>query len=252
MLKAFVDDSGSANDQHQRYFVLAGYVLPVLHWETFADEWSAELKNAPRITAFKMYNADHGGGYFEGMAAEFRKCKVNDLAQLIHRFDPMGMACHIRWVDYQSIVAGKVHKKLDNPYAILFYQIMRLIHEWQIDGKAKRPEREYQRVDFVFDDQADKGFKALQWYGPLKANMREPYSKMLGATPIFESDEDMVPLQAADLLAWHVRRKLEHPDQDLPVFEIAARHYAELEIGAEELTDYVGLCKRVDPTTLVD
>jgi hypothetical protein len=256
MFKAHVDDSGSSREdggsRFPRYFVLAGYVLPVPLWEKFSDAWASELLTQPKVRAFKMYNADSGGGYFAGMSEEFRRCKVRDLAAVIRHFRPMAFACHLRWDEYEAKVAGRVHKKMDSPYSILFGQTLRAVYEWQMDAKAKNPKWEYNKVDFVFDEQAEVSLRLRHWYGPLRANMREPYRQMMGNPPDFRNDEDVVALQAADMLAWHVRRKLEFPEDDRPTFKQIAEHYCEVEIDADALSDFVERCKLVDPKLLED
>jgi len=253
LLKAHIDDSGNSDHgEDGSHFVLAGYVLPVPDWEAFADVWAYQLTQQPTIRCFKMRDAESGDGYFDGISPEFRRCKLLDMARVISHFKPMAVGCHLNWNDYKAVVAGRVHPKLDSPYAILFYQVMRLVHEWQIEYNTRHPGKGYHPVDFVFDDQGKVGIRALQWYEPLKSNMREPYKQMMGGLPEFKDDEVVVPLQAADILAWHVRRKLECPEELRPIFSQIAEHYSELEINLENLSDYVELTKRVDPKELED
>jgi hypothetical protein len=254
LFKTHIDDSGNTDHRSDgTHFVLAGYLLPVKHWESFADVWAYQLAQPPQVKCFKMRQCESGKeGYFAGMAEEFRLCKLRDMAKVIAHFAPMAFTTHLRHDEYKAIVAGKVHPKLDSPYAILFYQIIRLVHEWQIDGNKKNPAMGFHPVDFVFDEQGQVGTRALRWYPALKANVREPYKRMFGALPEFKDDCLVVPLQAADILAWHIRRRLEFPEEDRPILDQISEHHAGFEIDAESLHDFVELTKRVDPQTLED
>jgi hypothetical protein len=252
ILNAYVDDSGSderASDS-PGVFMLAGYMMPAEAWGKFSDEWAAELVREPGVKCFKMSDAEYGDGYFQGMREEFRKLKVNELAQVIDRFKIKPLSCHFAWEDYRQIVRGRVNPKLDSPYFLLFYQIIKLSHDLQIELNISHPEFGYHKVDFVFDEQGKIGPRAVQWYGGLKQILPEPYRSVLGSTPVFKDDEDVVPLQAADMLAWHLHRHLERPDEHRPVTEIIAQYHIGRILQKEGLADFVENVKRIDPKQL--
>jgi len=185
ILTAHIDDSGSDENSASpsRFFVLGGYVLPVEQWKPLSDAWAGELRRRPSVEYFKMSDAEYGDGPFEGMPEEFRKLKVNELAGVIGRFKPKPITAHLEWSDYASIVRGNVHLKIDNPYAILFYQILRTSYDWQIQLNRTSPEVGFHRVDFVFDKQGKAGVRAFQWHDGLHDVLPEPYKSMLGSTP---------------------------------------------------------------------
>jgi hypothetical protein len=72
----------------------------------------------------------------------------------------------------------------------------------------------YQPVDFIFDDQGQAGQKCLQWYAGLRERVSEPHRTMISNTPQFKDDRQLSPLQAADMLAWHIRREHEFPGEN--------------------------------------
>lgn len=224
ILSAHVDDSGSDEDEsgHPRFYVLAGYVLPVDTWKLFSDRWAAELKREPSVKGFKMSDAEYGDGYFLGMQEPFRKLKVNELAQVISDFEPKPISAHLEWSNYKAIVEGQISEKMASPYAILFYQIMKQSHDWQIELNKHDPTVGFHSVDFIFDEQGKIGLRALQWYARLKEVLPEPYKRMMGNTPAFRDDEEIVALQAADMLAWHLHRLLEK-NEDRPVLDKIGR-----------------------------
>jgi Protein of unknown function (DUF3800) len=229
-LQGYVDDSGS--DPKDGHFVLAGYVLPADHWARFADAWDAQLKRDPSVYCFKMSDAEYGDGYFKGMREEFRKLKVNELSDVIPPFEPMGLACSVDWDMWKRIVEPHVPAELKNPYMALFYGVIQLVHLAQVHLGGKY------LVEFDFDEQAEIGMGAAGWYPALKAAVPEPYKSMMGATPRFLNDEMVLPLQAADMLAWHVHRGLVRPDEQRPILQkITGRFLNTLEYTEEGLND---------------
>jgi Protein of unknown function (DUF3800) len=251
ILNAYADDSGSdeSSANAPRYFVLAGYVLPIENWKSFSDRWDAELRREPPINCFKMSDAEYGDGCFEGIPEPFRKLKVNDLAQVICDFKPKPISAHLEWTQYKSIVEGRVHEKMASPYAILFYQIMKQSHDWQIELNKHNPNIGWHRVDFVFDEQGKIGLRALQWYSKLKEVLPEPYKNMMGNTPDFRDDEEIVALQAADMLAWHLHRFLEN-NEDRPLLDKIAQHHEGKDVNEKALRSFVELAQRIDPKEL--
>ena len=61
-----------------------------------------------------------------------------------------------------------------------------------------------QKIDFIFDEHVAKGAILRRWEQYI-ANCNKAVRECYVATPIFGSDEDFLPLQAADLWAWWVR-----------------------------------------------
>jgi len=157
------------------------------------------------------------------------------------------------WEEYKDIVAwSSTQKNGQSLWPFFSAKCYETFTSGQIEAQNKNPNWEHKKVDFVFDEQAEVGLRLRHWYGPLKANMQEPYKQMMGNTPDFRDDEDVVALQAADMLAWHVRHKLECPEDARPILKQITEHYGEIEIDADALRDFVEHCKRVDPKYLED
>jgi hypothetical protein len=228
MLKYFADDSGSHTTANGM-FVLYGYLMEEPRWEDFAERWDAQLKRREffPIDYFRMANAHAGDGPFAGIDGVFRSRKVKDLAEVIRDCNPVPIGCKMSWESYQRIVKGKIDPRLDNPYAILFFQVLRNVTELQkmfVENlpdelkeqalRERQAEIVYKPVDFIFDDQGPVGIQCLQWFSELRSRLQEPHRTVLSNTPQFKDDRDLVPLQAADMLAWHIRRDYEFPGED--------------------------------------
>jgi len=77
---------------------------------------------------------------------------------------------------------------------------MNSLAAWQEEHGSKLP------VDFIFDNQNSTGRDALIWYDFLRKDGSDRWRSLLGGTPQFKDDKQILPLQAADMLAWHLRR----------------------------------------------
>jgi hypothetical protein len=252
MLKCFVDDSGS-DISKGGLLVLAGYLMEELRWEDFANKWDIQLKRTPSIEHFHMRDAEHGNGEFLGVDSVFRRMKVRDLALVIEQCKPTAIKVGLRWDDYVEIIKGNVLTDLDNPFAILFFQIMRAVSELQIrineviPDHLKKPDTAttiaIKPVEFIFDNHTDDKeeesiteAQCLQWYFQLRDKLEEPHRTMVGNTPRFLDDKDVVSLQAADMLAWHLRRDHEFPDEQRDILGmISTLGVWEKEVGVEDL-----------------
>jgi len=62
-------------------------------------------------------------------------------------------------------------------------------------------------MELCFDEQGEVGEFARMFYLPSKAQMPPDIQQMFGSTPDIKDDELVVPLQAAYMLAWSLRRR---------------------------------------------
>jgi len=63
------------------------------------------------------------------------------------------------------------------------------------------------KIDFIFDEQGDEPSALIQSdFDKFKAAATTDMRDFIGSRPIFRDDKQFVPLQAADMLAWHIRR----------------------------------------------
>lgn len=253
MLQCFVDDSGNQPKPELAdggLFVLAGYVMDEKRWEDFSERWFQQLKRDFPIAYCRMFDAENGTGPFTGMDEVFRKRKVKDLALVVQECNPVPMACQMTWKDYNEIVVGNVPAGFDNPYAVLFYQMMKSVSDFQVKANELR-NFGFQPVDFIFDEQGSAGAQCLKWYQPLKDKIPEPYKTMMSNTPQFKDDRQVMPLQAADMLAWHLRRESQFPDEDRSTAALLNPDGMLVRvIGRNSLEQLVELSKRIDPASI--
>jgi len=101
-------------------------------------------------------------------------------------------------------------------------------------------------LEYVFDEQDNLGNDAAMWYSWLKEGQEPEIAALMGDRPIFGDDKKMVALQAADMLAWHLRRRHERGlDEPLPVLDLLTQHGAYREIDTPTLEGWAEGFRRV-------
>jgi hypothetical protein len=186
-MRVFCDDSG----KNDAIFVAAGLVSTVEKWKQFTDEWEFALRRAPALKRFKMNEAANRGNDRLG---EFQK--------IVERHVLYGVACVIETQEFEFAFKGKISRTLDNPFFAAYWTLMAATIKEQ--GSRGDDSKE----DFVFDEETKTIELELRqmWMRAKELRPRPGLSERMGNEPIFRNDEDVLPLQGADMLAWYVRR----------------------------------------------
>lgn len=204
ILQAYVDDS--ASDAGDRRLFLAGYVSTAENWAQFSDLWADALAARPSISYLKMSEARALQGEFRGWRGEDRDRKVRKLANIIRQLRPLSIHASVSRSRVEDILKPVVPYVISNPYALCFSAIMMPMAAEQARLKTNVP------IDFIFDSQEGLGEEARTIYRLMREAQPEPIRNALSVDPLFRDDKLVMPLQAADMLAWHVRRRYERLD----------------------------------------
>jgi hypothetical protein len=164
------------------------------------------MKEAPSIEYAKMSEAESLQGQFKGWSEGARDAKILRLAKLIREYEPLSIHTSVDTADCARIMGGKVPYGFARPYMTCFHALIVHLAKYHAEHGWSVP------IDFVFDEQGGVGHEAALLYQWLKDSMPPEVKAVMGSTPIFRNDKDVVALQAADLLAWHVRRWREGVD----------------------------------------
>jgi Protein of unknown function (DUF3800) len=245
-LHAFVDDSSS--DVGDRRLFLAAYINGAGPWIDFGEKWRAALYQAPKISYLKMAEAQNLSGQFRGWSATDRDHKILQLARVIEASRPWSVHCSISRSEYAKIVAPVAPYPLKQPYFSCFWGIMRTAADYHLQLDRSRPANTWKvpPLEFIFDEQGGLGADAALWYNWLKNSEEPDIARLLGDTPIFGDDKQMVALQAADMLAWHVRRRHERgANESLPVLDILLGDGASRDIPTSMLKTWAEGFRRV-------
>jgi len=209
-LNGFIDDSGSGEGKDRgNIFALAGFVACPKQWDQFSRKWQKVCDREPKTPDFKMQKAvrllNDDGSVFWTEAQ--RNARIKQLVRLTKRTVQFRVESLLAWPNYDLVVKGRVPPEFDNPYFLCFYNVIlsaaAFMEKTNIEGT----------VDWVFDDQGRIGKNANKWYEFITANITPQIRGRLGTKPIFRHDKSMLPLKAADLYAWQIRR---HLDKEQP------------------------------------
>ena len=200
---AFIDDSGSGGDSP--FYILAGYSAPEATWAAFWPDWQAALDVAPKLEYFKMSEAESLKGQFSGFSPEQRTERVNQFIDVIQAHDLREASIAVSAQAYQDTFYPVMHKSHASPYYLAFIGMVSALAG--INRHSGSPEL----TDFIFDEQDGMENKALRMYVAVKTHFPE---RQFGRVA-FRSDRQMIALQAADLVAWQIRRFRSTPSEHL-------------------------------------
>jgi hypothetical protein len=204
-LRAFIDDS-AADTGDQRLF-MAGYLHRADQWALFSEAWDNELRSWPSIEYFKMAEANNLRDQFarrKGWTEETRDAKVSLLAHIIRDFQPMSFEFSVpRDVFYSELTP--VNPRGLSPHFTTCFHVVAGLAQYMANEGVTTP------IDFIFDEQDGVDTDIALFFSHMKKDLPPEAQALIDGSPIFKSDKDKryLPLQAADLLAWHLRREHE-------------------------------------------
>jgi hypothetical protein len=229
-LQAVVDDSGKGV---KPVFVLAGFVLSAYKWSIVADFWQGILDAPPKISYFKMQEAATFTGPFKQFSTQERDKKVAALVKLITDYRPLAIKDIMPHEAYERVFKGKIAKSLDYPYFLPYHEIMGTLwryqynHDWHPEEKA----------DFIFDEQGKESDLIQRIWRFTASDVPVAVKKFVGNRPLHRDEKTFLPLQAADLFAWHVRRSYEEKSRGKEYNDFVWKSLSSLECAQNEWTE---------------
>ena len=202
MVKAFVDDSGSGGDSP--WYVLAGYVGTVSDWIGFEGEWRAVLDASPHIEYFKSSEAESLKEQFLGVGPTARSQKIDALIEVIGRHTQRAIYVRTRQKDYNEIIKANVPEVWDDAYFFLMPAFISSVLALEKYLGNQDP------AEFVLDNSQRLDRQAKKLRGQL---LNLPQFAGRTVDILFRDEKLFLPLQAADLLAWQVRRAFSVPEE---------------------------------------
>lgn len=193
MFRAFVDDSGTGGAKTSPVFVLAGYISPAERWVAFSKEWK-ELLDYYKLDRFKMAEAN------ERWLVRREIEPLIFFYRIIQRNATSDVRFIVPYAVYDQVLQRLPFRFEDSAsiYLLAFTSLLNTI------ARARESLGISGRVDFVFDRGTfPKDLIDRDW--ELMLNVASDEARdMLGRTPIWASDDEELPLQAADFNAWWV------------------------------------------------
>lgn len=208
MLHAYIDDSFTQanladSSKTGRRLYLAGYVGDANSWMDFQESWDDVLQRHPPIEYFKMSEAHAQRKQFENIPKPLRDQKLHEFADVIRASPIFGVHVSVDIDEYKKRVAPYAPYPMQSEYFPLFFRLIHMVLE-KVSQLGER-----KTVDFIFDSSEDLPYKILPSFNAMMWSFPESWKQLLVGLPKFENDIGLPPLQAADMLAWHIRRKYE-------------------------------------------
>jgi hypothetical protein len=200
---------GYGDESEGRTFSLTACILEYDPWQKLTEAWHDVLKEPPAIEYFHMKEARQRESEFAGFSAIERDLKVIRLVSVIMAHRPRVLTTWVPTDDYREILGDPYAHETKHPYFPCFFALLIWTATQSRDSQVKLP------VDFTFDEKGAVGINVLRWFEFVKKAASPSIVPYFGATPVFRDDRFVIPLQVADLIGWHVHRKLEVPGQDI-------------------------------------
>lgn len=212
LLQAFIDDSG--NSSASEYYVLAGYLSTPEAWIHFDGKWREVLDEEPKLKLFKATQVDspRESDVWASMSPEHRDARLSRFIKVAGDHTLRAFFVSVRRQDFIDIIPGSVYSDMEEPYLWLFIAFLKMLES------IERHHGDDRRIHAIFD-RHDRHPRAA---GRLFVSMAK-HMGLAGriAKVTFAADSEVLPLQAADLIAWQIRRKLCYPHEPI------RKHYAE-------------------------
>jgi hypothetical protein len=201
LFQAFADDS-AAETGDQRLF-LAGYINTDENWQTFSDTWAGALRDAPSIPYFRMSEANARRGPFEGWSEANRDKKLLALAAVINQLKPMSFEFSVSRREYYRLIRPNAPRGIGTPHFVCTFLTIGGIARYVSDEGLDVP------IEFIFDEQVGVSDDTDLFFTHMKGNLPPEARRLIRGNPVYRDDKSTMPLQAADMLAWHLRREHE-------------------------------------------
>jgi hypothetical protein len=193
MYVAYVDESGNGGP----VFAVGGLLAKPDQWRRFSDQWQSVLDARPSIPHFKFSNR-------QALSIQEHRAKIDALIEVINGgLVERGDLILVHVAQYKAFFGEKMGATYDNPFYQGYVHVMQqsALHLPDPEGK----------IDFVFDMIDDTQYLEL-----LKAHRRfkeicpnQDVKRRFGREPVRGDDEEVLPLQAADLWVGLMRRSYE-------------------------------------------
>ena len=209
MFRAYIDESCKDG-----LFAMAGYLASADSWSAFSSEWEQFLGLGPpyfrRIVEVKMSEMTSPLG--------LEQCEL--FYRLIEKYAVAQVSCCIRIADLKA-----AYQKISWPPWLDNLEILTNEHfnafETIVKGLATNSHfiGVSEAVDIVFDEHTNQA-KCLRAWKILKSRGHPDILPFLGSTPTFKDSKLIMPLQAADILAYWARKAAQAPDTSSSKFVI--------------------------------
>jgi Protein of unknown function (DUF3800) len=197
VLHGYFDETGHSSDVRQSFNGMAGFLAQSSQWDRLEHKWKATLKLF-QIPFFHMKDFAHSTGHFKGWNEAKRQRLLRKLLTHLESINPVPIGVIFSMDDFRSLPSEK-RQYLTEPYLLSCSAMLSLTL-----GMLKRIGAN-KRTIIIFSDQVEFRQSPRDYYE--SACCRDRLMNQLIAPPDFRDMRDVVPLQAADLLAYELYKE---------------------------------------------
>jgi hypothetical protein len=187
-----------------RTYVFAGFFADDTTWGIVEDKWVAVNMEygVPRFHAAHLYAKSNE---YEGWDNARKVAYSSELLSIMKAEGKRlnAVSCGIFADEYRKIISEDGQRKMGSPYLVCFNSCITLIAKMMDAPNAFPPQDTFS----VVIDSDDGYLEAIESYRKMEQNSKFPCRRRLGmCSP--SNTEKIVPLQAADMAAYEVFRRL--------------------------------------------
>lgn len=204
MLRAYFDESGHYTDPGVHVIGIGGWCAPLEAWERFEATWIATLRDSefqiPEGHEFHANSFAQRQGDFKDWPEQRRQNLLARLMGIISRDAGMPIGTVIAKSTYNG--ASQILESLTNPYYGCL--IFSLKNAAEYLDRLQLPEEE--QVEIICDEQGQFSSLALRVFQQIREDPTYSEISRRLASIAFAPSCKVVPLQAADLMIYELRR----------------------------------------------
>lgn len=184
-MQAYIDDSTEAGS----VLVLAGYIATVPQWVTFTEMWQRALNGFPGTGPFKMNK----------LKQKHHRPRVELHYSIIEQTVSGGVCIAVPIDSFKKVCAEfSVGPRYSNPYYMAWILTISVFRQFYTEANWTSS------VEITFDIQKEENFVTEAWH--LLKEKQNGDTDPIKKAPRFKDDKEVLPLQAADFLAWWARK----------------------------------------------
>lgn len=199
---AYLDETGHSKDERQKFVGIAGLIASVINWETFEGKWKATLEEF-ELPYFHMKEFAHSQQTFRdwGGKESKRRKLFGELMMHMETAYCLPFGAIISMDDFRSFTEEQ-QGYLRDPYFLCFQSLVAACSS--ILEFRRVPDEE--KIALIFSDQVEFRNRALRIY----KNVEDAkYYVRRSTPPVFMDMREVVPLQAADIIAFEMHKEFE-------------------------------------------
>jgi hypothetical protein len=148
------------------------------------------------------------GEFAKGWTSALRDQRIFELAEIIRAFAQVAVQSAIWGRDFGDVIKS-IHPAVDKPYFLCLYQLIFSVYTYQV-------EHGMMECEIIFDTQSDLAPRAFEeWKKAQDVAPTAERKELMNSVPVFRDDEVALPLQAADMYVWLVRKNYQQSESEI-------------------------------------